>query len=325
MTRTGDRRPAAARQRRARWWGARPGRLVVALLLLTGLAACGGGGGPAAEQAGARGGEGDVLRIGAIPDQDRDKLQAIYGGTAAYLSRELGIRAEYVPVTDYAGAVGQFRTGDLDLVWFGGLTGVPAAAQVPGSTPLVQRDVDAQFHSIVIANTGSGPGPIADEAGLTALRGTRWTYGSESSTSGYLMPAYFLLRAGVDPEKGFSGQPGFSGSHDKTIQLVESGSFQAGAVNEQVWSSRLAGGSVDTAKARAVWRTPAYHDYHWLLGPQAGQRLGDDLADRLRRYLTGLPPGDGVLELFGAGSFVTTEATNYDQIEEIGRQLGLVS
>jgi phosphonate transport system substrate-binding protein len=285
------------------------------------LAACGrtspvsSPGAPAAGSSG-RG----TLRISAIPDQDPEVLQRLYGTVADSMSAALDLDVGYAPVTDYGAAVSLFRTGDLDLVWFGGLTGVQARLQTPGARPVAQRDIDQDFHSIFVVNTATGLAPTDDLAPLAPLR---FTYGSETSTSGRLMPAYFLQQAGVDPQ-GFPGGPGFSGSHDATLALVAAGTYQAGVLNEQVWKSRTDAGTVDPAVVQYA-RTPAFHDYHWLLGPMAVERLGADLGDRVQTYLTGLPAGDPVLELFGAGSFVPTEAGDYDQIEEIGRSLGLVS
>jgi len=261
-----------------------------------------------------------ALRIGAIPDQDPEVLQRLYGTVADSLSAALDLDVSYAPVTDYGAAVSLFRTGDLDLVWFGGLTGVQARLQTPGAQPVAQRDIDTDFHSVFVVNTATGLAPADD---LTPLAPLRFTYGSETSTSGRLMPAYFLQQAGVDPQ-GFPGGPGFSGSHDATLALVAAGTYQAGVLNEQVWASRTEEGAVDPAVV-AYARTPAYSDYHWLLGPQAPARLGADLGDRVRQYLIGLPAGDPVLELFGAGSFVPASAGDYDQIEQIGRSLGLVS
>jgi phosphonate transport system substrate-binding protein len=296
---------------------------LAALLLFLVPAACSSG--PAPHDAA----HGHTLTIGAIPDQDPQKLQRLHGSVAARLSTLLGVPVAYRPVTDYTAAVSLFRTGDLQLVWFGGLTGTQARLQTPGAQPIAQRDIDGQFHSLFIANRSAGLKPFASEAGLTALKGTRFTYGSQSSTSGYLMPAYYLSRAGVDPQQGFAGQPGLSGSHDKTIDLVTSGSFQAGAVNEQVWKTRLAAGTVDTAKVQVLFRTPPYHDYHWLLSPTAVEHFGADFPDRVRTAFTGLdastPEDAQLLDLFGAKRFVPTEAANYAQVEQIGRQLGLVN
>ncbi|WP_235494496.1 putative selenate ABC transporter substrate-binding protein [Geodermatophilus sp. Leaf369] len=284
------------------------------LALTAALAACGGRESPVTTSS--RG----SLTISAIPDQDPEVLARLYGAVADSASAALDLDVTYEPVTDYAAAVSLFRTGDLDLVWFGGLTGVQARLQTPGAVPVAQRDIDEDFHSVFVVNAATGLAPSDDLAPLAPLR---FTYGSETSTSGRLMPAYFLQEAGVDPQ-GFPGGPGFSGSHDATLALVASGSYQAGVLNEQVWTSRQAEGTVDPAVVRYA-HSPGYHDYHWLLGPQAVERIGDDLPDRVLDWLTGLPAGDEVLELFGAGSFIPTEASNYDQIEEIGRDLGLVN
>jgi phosphonate transport system substrate-binding protein len=265
-----------------------------------------------------------TLRIGAIPDQDPEVLQRQHGTVADAMSAALGLDVVYTPVTDYAAAVSLFRTGDLDLVWFGGLTGVQARLQAPGAQVIAQRDIDREFHSVFVVNGSTGLAPSAD---LRPLAGLRFTYGSETSTSGRLMPAWFLQQAGVDPQ-GFPGGPGFSGSHDATIALVASGSYQAGVVNEQVWDARVQAGGVDPAVVEYA-RTPPYADYHWLLGPGVAERLGGDLAARLTGWFTGLSADDpddaAVLDLFGAGSFVPARASDYDRIEEIGRSLGLVT
>ena len=218
-----------------------------------------------AEQA--RGQAKPVLRIGAIPDQKPEKLNRLYPLVAAELERQLGVPVTYVPVVDYTAAVTAFRTGDLDLVWFGGLTGVQARLQKPGAQVLAQRDIDVAFHSVFIANTTSGLKPIRDVKGLTELKGKRFTFGSESSTSGRLMPQYFLAKGGVKLSDFAGGLPGFSGSHDTTIALVQSGAYDAGVVNEQVWRTSLHDGRANRAKVVAIWRTPGYPDYHWIGQP----------------------------------------------------------
>jgi phosphonate transport system substrate-binding protein len=268
------------------------------------------------------------LRIGAIPDQDPEQLARLHGSLAGYLSEELQTEVEYVPVTDYAAAVSLFAAGDLDLVWFGGLTGVQARLQTPDSVVVAQRDVDTRFQSVFIANADAGIEPFDAVEGLSVFAGSRFTFGSESSTSGRLMPQFFLDQAGVGPD-AFDGEPGFSGSHDATIDLVESGSFEAGAVNLQVWERRVDEGSVDPSRVVEVFRTPEYHDYHWLARSSLAERYGDDFIDSIFDALTGLSASDAaqaeVLELFGAGAFVAADASDYADIESIGRELGLIA
>lgn len=295
---------------------------VLGILLLSGilLAACNGRGEtPKTELS--------SFAIGAIPDQDPEKLQRLYGSLAAYLESELGVPVVYKPVTDYTAAVTAFKIGDLDMVWFGGLTGVQARLQVPGAQAIIQRGIDEQFHSVFIANAASGITPITDISGLAQLKGHTFTFGSESSTSGRLMPQYFLQQAGVSLED-FAGEPGFSGSHDKTIQLVEAGSYNAGALNEQVWKSRVEAGEVDLEKVVLIWQTPSYYDYHWVIRPDVSERYGVDFIERVQAAFLNLDPGvpqhQEILDLFGAEKFILTENANYAEIEAIGRQIGKI-
>lgn len=270
----------------------------------------------------------EPLAVGAIPDQDPEKLQRLYGKLADYLSAELEVPVLYQPVTDYAAAVTAFKVGDLDLVWFGGLTGVQSRLQVPGADAITQRDIDEAFHSIFIASSASGLEPIDDASGLTTLKDKSFTFGSESSTSGRLMPQYFLAEAGVTPAD-FKGEPGFSDSHDATLKLVEAGSYEAGALNEQVWLDRVADGEVDESKVQAIWQTPAYYDYHWVvnsekLNEQYGEGFTDKIQAAFLKLDASIPEQAEILDLFGAEKFIETENDNYAQIEAVGREIGKI-
>lgn len=304
---------------------------LVALLLVPAViaAACGD-----SEPESVAAGETDSARsteefaIGAIPDQTPEKLQRLYGLVAEYLSEELDVTVNYVPVTDYTAAVGLFNVGDLDMVFFGGLTGVQARLQLEGSESILQRDIDEAFHSVFIANKSANIAPFEELEGLTALEGKTFTFGSEQSTSGRLMPQFFMEQGGVTPAD-FAGEAGFSGSHDKTAELVQAGTFQAGVLNEQVWEARKEAGQVDTSLVDVVFRTPAYHDYHWIVRPDLKERDGGEFVDRVKTAFMDLSADDPreaeILELFGAGGFIETNDGNYDEIEEIGRKLGLIT
>ena len=268
------------------------------------------------------------LRIGAIPDQKPEKLNRLYPLVASQLSRQLGVKVKYVPVVDYAAAVGAFRTGNLDLVWFGGLTGVQARLQKPGAKVLAQRDIDVSFHSIFIASTKSGLKPITNQKDLVELKGRRFTFGSESSTSGRLMPQWFLAQAGVKLSDFAGGAPGFSGSHDTTIALVSSGAYDAGVVNEQVWRTSLHDGKANRAKVIPIWKSPGYPDYHWIAQGDLDARFGKGFTTRLQKAILSWRPTDPeqkqILALFGAQQFTEANAAAYDRIEQVGRQIGKI-
>jgi phosphonate transport system substrate-binding protein len=269
-----------------------------------------------------------VLNISAIPDQDPEKLQRLYAKVASYLTKETGVPVQYKPVTDYTAAVTAFKVGDLDLVWFGGLTGVQARLQVPGAEALAQRDIDAKFQSVFIANKSAGLAPIQDVKDLTALKGKTFTFGSETSTSGRLMPQHFLEQAGVKLEDFKGGQPGFSKNHDATIELVTAGTYETGVLNKKVWDKNLKDNKIDSTKVDVIFTTPSYYDYHWVINPDVKARFGADFPEKVKAALLKLdanvPEQKEILELFTADKFVTTENANYATIEQIGRAIGKI-
>ncbi|MFN9692821.1 MAG: PhnD/SsuA/transferrin family substrate-binding protein, partial [Synechococcaceae cyanobacterium] len=221
-----------------------------------------------------------------------------------------------------------FRTGDIDLVCFGGIKGVKALLQKPCARVLDQRDIDVSFHSIFIANRQSGLEPFTTIKGLTALKGRRFTFGSENSTSGRLMPQYFLAQAGVKLSDFAGGAPGFSGSHDATIALVQSGTYEAGVVNEQVWRASLRNGKASRSKLVQLWKSPGYQDYHWIAQGDLDRRFGKGFNDRLKGAILAWRPSNAqqklILGLFGAQQFTSTEPAAYRQIEQVGRQIGKI-
>ena len=265
-----------------------------------------------------------VLKIGGIPDQNASRLARRYDGFANYLSQELKVPVEYVPSVNYAAVVTAFTQGDLQVAFFGGLTGVQARLQNPGAQAIVRRENDAKFHSKFIVRADL---PIESLADVKAqARDLTITFGSPSSTSGHLMPRHFLSQAGIDPDTDFRYQPNYSGSHDATWQLVESGAFDVGALNEEVWGQAVREARVDTSRVKEFYTTPDYFDYHWTVRADLDQVYGEGFSLRLQKALLDLNPRDHaeILELFSTDKFVVTNNANYQAIEDVGRQLEII-
>ena len=266
-----------------------------------------------------------VLKVGAIPDQNQDILNKRFNLLSKELSKQLDIEVKYVPVINYVAAVTGFRTKDLDLVWFGGLSGVQARLQTPNSVVIAQRDIDKEFKSVFIVNKKLKIAPISNIKELKKLKNLRFTFGSENSTSGRLMPEYFLNKAGIEI-KNFKGKKaGFSGSHDATIALVNSGAFDAGALNKQVWENNLKNHPKRTKNVSLFWITPDYFDYHWLAQGNLDKRFRKGFTKELKSAILNLdsknPSHKKILDMFNAKKFINAEAKQYKKIEDIGRKL----
>jgi phosphonate transport system substrate-binding protein len=262
-----------------------------------------------------------VLVFSAIPDQDEARLMQRFGKVADYLSEQLDIEVRYVPVKSYAAAVTAFRNNEVQLAWFGGLSGVQATQLVPGSHAIAQGVEDPQYVSYFIAHRDTGIIPSGDFP--TGLEGRSFAFGSKSSTSGRLMPEFFLREQfGKSPEEIFS-RVGFSGDHNTTIALVQSGAYELGALSYQVWDKEVADGTVDTGKVYVIWTTPPYPDYHWVIRGDVDARFGDGFAGKVQRALLDLDDRD-VLDAFPRQKFIPATNDDFLPIRDTARSLGLM-
>ena len=263
------------------------------------------------------------LYIGGIPDQDVAILEARFNLLAEHLGEATGAEVVYVPSQSYAALVTAWDNNDVQLAWYGGLTGVQARLAVPGSNAVAQRDNDANFTSVFVAAPDSGIASLGD------LLGRTFTFGSESSTSGNLMPRFFLDQQDIVPERDFASVA-YSGSHDATWKQVEAGAVEAGALNANVWATRLEQGEVDTSMVHAFHTTPGYVDYHWVVRPGLDDVYGEGFAASLVDALLQLDAANGgrekeIMDAFQADRFIPTSNENYQPIETIGRDLGLIT
>ncbi len=261
----------------------------------------------------------EVFKIGAIPDQNATELGKGMTAVANYLSEETGLKVEFVPSVDYAALVAGFQRGEIHMAWFGGLTSVQARNLVPEAESIVQRPRDAEFHSVFITQADSGIAKLAD------LKGVSFTFGSESSTSGHLMPRYFMAEAGINPDKDLDGKPNYSGSHDATYKLVESGAFKAGALNEAVWEAAVSEGKVDTNKVKVFYTTPAYFDYNWTINSNVDDVFGKGKAQEVKDALLSINTDQKeITDFFQTDKFVETKNDNYKKIEKVAKDLKII-
>ena len=258
-----------------------------------------------------------VFRITAIPDESPTELARKAAPLVKYLEGKLGMKVEFTPVTDYAAAVETLANKQVDMAWFGGFTFVQAQQRSGGKViPLVQREEDEKFRSVFITTEPS-------IKGLADLKGKTLSFGSQSSTSGHLMPRSYLLAAGLDPDKDFR-RVGYSGAHDATVAAVASGKVDAGALNISVWEKLVADKKVDPANVRVFYTTPAYYDYNWTVHADMPAALREKLTKAMLDLSPATPEGKQVLELQRATRFIPTRVENYKGIETAARSAGLL-
>ena len=257
-----------------------------------------------------------VLRVSAIPDEAPTELQRKFKPLGDYLAKATGLKIEFTPVTDYAASVEGLVNNKLDLVWFGGFTFVQANVRSKGKVvPLVQRLEDASFRSVFITTA-------KDINKLEDLRGKTLSFGSESSTSGHLMPRSYLLGAKINPDTDLK-RIAYSGAHDATVAAVQGGKVDAGALNISVWEKLSNAGKVDPS-VRVFYTTPPYYDYNWTVRSDMTPKLKKQLTDAFLALNKSTPEGKEILELQKATRFIPTTPANYKNLESVARASGLL-
>ena len=258
-----------------------------------------------------------VLRVSAIPDEAPTELQRKFKPLGDYLAKATGLKVEFTPVTDYAASVEGLVNNKLDMVWFGGFTFVQAKVRSKGQVvPLVQRFEDQSFRSVFITTS-------KDINSLADLKGKTLSFGSESSTSGHLMPRSYLLAAKVNPDTDLK-RIAFSGAHDATVAAVAGGKVDAGALNISVWEKLVNEKKVDPAVVRVFYTTPGYFDYNWTVRSDMNPALRKKISDAFLALDKNTAAGKEILELQRATRFVPTKAENYKAIEAAAHSAGLL-
>jgi phosphonate transport system substrate-binding protein len=266
-----------------------------------------------------------VLRFTGIPNQNTTELAARYQPLARYLTEKLGVRVEYVPSADYNASVDAFKNGDVLLAWFGGYTGVQARGAVPGARAIACGRRDLEFKSYFVANPALGLKP-SDEFPL-ALAGKRFTFGSASSTSGRLMPEFFIRKhTGKSPAEFFGAEPSFSGGHDKTAALVAAGTFEAGVLDYTVYDKLVKEKKVDPAEVQVLWTSPPYADYNFTVHPRLDELFGQGFSQRLQGVLTSIPESEreALAALDRPDGLVPCSNDTFEELRRTALDIGLL-
>ena len=257
------------------------------------------------------------LRVGVLPDQDPAALRSRFDPLIHYLGQYTGLDTRLVIPENYADAVRLFKEGAVDLAFLGGLTFVQAHASA-GAEALVMREVDTRFTSWFVAR------PELTQSRLSDLKGKTLVFGSRLSTSGHLMPRYFLQRQwNIEPEKFFS-EVRYSGAHDETVYMVRDDGQALGAVNADIARQMLDDGRLGENELKVLWQTPPYPDYVWAVQPGLDEAIKISLRDAFL-VLDPDNPGDATILLnLGAKTFLPAGLEDFRILGEIAQGLGMI-
>jgi len=255
------------------------------------------------------------LRVSMIPTTDPSRMLREAEPLVKHLQQATGRRIELTIPQNYAAVVEAMVQGQVDLAHFGGFTFVQANRRA-GAVPLVQRERDRNFHSKLITARD-------DVKELADLAGKRLAFSDVNSTSGHLMPAYFMRLEGVDAAV-LDGAL-YTGGHDATALAVAQKKVDAGALDEAVWERLIQDGKVDPSKVRVFWTTPPFVDYVWATRKDLDPSLRQKLAEAFLSLSPDNPAHRPILELLSAkGRHVPVDVAAYAPLREAALREGLL-
>ena len=302
-------------------------RVGLAAVTALALVGCGGDPSPADSTKSASPGEpAGTLYLSAIPDEKITDQKAKFDKLAEYLAGKLGVKVEFVFSKDYADSVTKFKNGEVHLVWFGGLSGVQARLAVEGAQAIAQGSEDPKYKSYLIANKATGLAP--SEAFPAGIKEMTFTFGSPGSTSGRLMPTYFIMQnnGGVEPDKWFTQKPGFqmSGGHVATANAIADGTYQVGAINYKTYDDLVAKDPKIAENTVKIWTTPVYADYNFTIHPEVETLFGSGFIAKVQAALIEAPAGSEALKAINRESVIAAKNEDFDGIKNTAVELNLL-
>jgi serine/threonine-protein kinase len=262
---------------------------------------------------------GETLYLGLPPSFPAEVSHKELAPFVRYLEQRLERPVELVVSKDYDGLRTMLLEGKLHMGNLPALQFVLARHQRPKLRPLVTHTIEGalSYQSYLITRDDSA----IDS--LERLRGKRFCYSDRGSTSGYLLPRFFLRRRGLDPDRLFS-EVRFSGDHLSVMKDIIAGRCEAGAVYSMAMlGARNLGVANSRLRLLAVAGRVPYDII--CVPPRVSQRL----SDRIRRALLDLDPErdlgrKSVGPTFRIDGFVKPRLSDFALVERAARSEGLI-
>ena len=257
------------------------------------------------------------ITVAVLPDQSKDALLARHGSLLDYLADTTSLDFELLIPLDYADLVDQFDAGHIDLAWFGGLTFI-RAHEKSQAVPLAFRDVDSRFTSCYLVRGSDTRSTIQEFAG------EEFSFGPPLSTSGHLMPRYFLERDGLYPEQFFAATR-HSSAHDQTARWVRDGTVGLGVASCIIVQSMLEHGSLSSDDIRIIETTPPYSNYVWAVKQTMAENTKTKLLDAFLALDASDPDNRAILRAQRANAYLPASPDNFVLVRRAAKLSGVFS
>ena len=145
------------------------------------------------------------LNFGIISTESTQNLKPVWDPFLADMGKALGMKVNAFFAPDYAGVIEAMRFGKVDVAWYGNKSAMEAVDRANGEifVQTVAADGSPGYWSLLIANKDNTKLNSVDDV---IKYGPELTFsnGDPNSTSGYLVPGYYVFGLNkIDPKTYF--------------------------------------------------------------------------------------------------------------------------
>lgn len=239
------------------------------------------------------------LIMGLIPAEDPKAMMEQYTPMKNWMEKDMGACIKIFTATDYTGVIEAMRAKKVDFAWFGPFSYVLAHGRANAEAFAVGMDAKGTttYRSYLVATPEVAQklgitSPLEGEAGMKSLaeklnnhkKVFTFAFTETASTSGYAVPRYFMMKAGIDPEKDFK-KVGYVGTHDAAELVVRNKIIDIVADNDVTYPKMIEGGKISAETNVIIWKSSPL--------PGSPMALRRDLSEKtkaaLRKSIVSVP------------------------------------
>lgn len=230
------------------------------------------------------------LNFGIISTESQANQRPLWEPFIAALSKSIGIPVKAFYATQYAGVIEAMRFGRVQVAWYGGKSYIEAAriANAEAFAQTVSADGKRGYYAHLIANKQNPITAIAKKQGgdkyvVKNAAKLTFAFNEPNSTSGFLVPSYYVFaKNNIDPKKAFKRLI-FSGSHEATALAVANNQIDVATNNNESLERLEKTNPEARKKIEIIWTSPIIPS-----DPIAYRKdLPEDVKKKLRNFFYG--------------------------------------
>jgi len=173
----------------------------------------------------------------------------------AEMAKQTGYEIKPFFAPDYAGVIEGMRFNKVQVAWFGNKSAMEAVDRSDGEifAQTIAADGSAGYYSLLIVNKKSPINTLEDM--LKDGKSLSFSIGDPNSTSGFLVPSYYVFaKHNIDPKAFFKVTR--SANHESNAMAVANGQVDVATNNTESMDRLKMVHPADFEKIKVIWTSP---------------------------------------------------------------------